>query len=68
MELDSIKNGNKKEKKYIKSFENTTKKYYDSYDIKIQDIHNSESNNKDEEKIMVWYDSCLEFPLYDENV
>ena len=69
MELDNIKKGIiKKKKRGIKSFEKATKKYYDSYDIKIQNIINSECNNKDEEITMLWYDACLELPLYDENI
>ena len=69
MELDNIKKGEiKKKKRGNISFENTTKKYYDSHDIKIKHIINSECNNKDEEIRLLWYDDCLDLPLYDENV
>ena len=69
IELENIKNGNIKYKKRgVKSFESVCKKYYDDYDLKISNILNSDSNNKEDQIIMLWYNACLDFPLYNDNL
>ena len=41
------------------------KKYYDTYDERINKINNSNINNKKEELVRLWYGAALELPLYD---
>ena len=55
-------------KKRVKSFKSVCKKYYDDYDLKISNILNSDSNNKEVQIIMFWYNACLDFPLYNDNL
>ena len=69
IELENIKNGNIKYKKRgVKSLKSVCKKYYDDYDLKISNILNSDSNNKENQIIMLWYNACLDFPLYNDNL
>ena len=79
--MENIKNGDIKYKKeYVKSFKSVCKKYYDDYDLKISNILNSDSNNKEVQipcqtltfyhcpPIILWYNACLDFPLYNDNL
>ena len=36
--------------------------------VKISNILNSDSNNKEDQIIMLWYNACLDFPLYNDNL
>lgn len=69
LDLENIKKGIlKKKKRGIKSFVATYKKYYDTLDQKINLIKNSDSDEKTEAITNIWYDACLDLPLYEENL
>ena len=68
IKIDNIKKNigsERKKKRGIKSFKDTAIPYYNKYDEEIKKISESDDLNKREKIINVWYQACLEFPLYD---
>ena len=71
IKIDNIKKNigfDKQKKRGIKSFKDVAIPYYNKYDEEIKKISDSNAPNKREKIINVWYQACLEFPLYDEDL
>ena len=60
-----MKNGSffRKKKRWIPTFENVTKKYYQVYDEEINKINSSNIVDKRDKIVIIWYKALLEFPL-----
>ena len=70
LEINRVREGEivgRKKKKGIISFEKQCLKYYDNIDNDIKKIKNSNSENKEDLILNIWYNALLDFPIYDYN-
>ena len=67
IEIDNLKKGNifSKKKRGMRSFESISSPYYKVYDEEIKKINDSNDLRKKDIITNLWYEACLEFPLYD---
>ena len=67
IEIDSLKKGNifPKKKRVWRSFERISTPYYKFYDEENKKNNDLNDLRKKDKIINLWYEACLEFPLYD---
>ena len=67
IENGNLKKGNSfsKKKRSWRAFESISSPYYKVYDEEIKKINDSNDLRKKDIITNLWYEACLEFPLYD---